>query len=219
MRTACFIPIKANSERVPGKNFRILNGKKLYEYIIEHAMEANCFDDIYIDTNSEEIKIYALNNNLKVIDRKEELAMNTANGNDLLVYHGEQFPKYDFYFQLFATAPYLQPISIKKCYEALVLSEEYDSCFTAVKNNGFYWFNNIPVNYRPDILPRSQDMVPLIEETTGMYGMSKDSLYKYKCRIGRKPYIYLVDKFEAVDINTEEDLKMAEFIGKFYWKY
>lgn len=51
MKTACFIPIKANSERVPGKNFRVLNGRKLYEYIISHAMEACCFDAIYIDTN------------------------------------------------------------------------------------------------------------------------------------------------------------------------
>ena len=32
MKTACFIPIKSNSERVKGKNFRMLNGKKLYEY-------------------------------------------------------------------------------------------------------------------------------------------------------------------------------------------
>ena len=29
MKTACFIPIKANSERVPGKNLRVLNGKRL----------------------------------------------------------------------------------------------------------------------------------------------------------------------------------------------
>lgn len=27
MKTACFIPIKAHSERVQGKNLRILNGK------------------------------------------------------------------------------------------------------------------------------------------------------------------------------------------------
>lgn len=59
MRTACFIPIKSNSERVPGKNFRILNGKKLYEYIIQNVLQANVFDDIYIDTNSEEIVQYA----------------------------------------------------------------------------------------------------------------------------------------------------------------
>ena len=217
MKTACFIPIKSNSERVPGKNFRLLNGKKLYEYIIEHVIEANCFDDIYVDTNSEEIKEYVRGKNLNVIERVEALAQNTANGNDLLVYHFQQYPQYDFYFQLFATAPYLQPSSIKECCEALIASEEYDSCFTALKNNSFYWLNNMPINYRPGILPRSQDMVPVIEETTGMYGITKGSLEKYQCRIGRKPYIHYVNKFEAVDINTEEDLLIAEYIGKKYW--
>lgn len=217
MRTACFIPIKANSERVPGKNFRVLNGKKLYEYIVGHVMEASCFDDIYIDTNSEEIKNYASERGLIAIDRLDVLAQNTANGNDLLVYHGKKYPQYDYYFQLFATAPYLQPESIRNCFEALISSEEYDSCFTALQNNSFYWFNRMPINYRPGILPRSQDMVPVVEETTGMYGISKDSLEKYQCRIGRTPYIYYVSKFEAVDINTEEDLLIAEYIGKQYW--
>ena len=70
-----------------------------------------------------------------------------------------------------------------------------------------------PVNYRPGILPRSQDMEPLIEETTGLYGISKESLKKYKCRIGRKPYMHIVNKFEAIDINTEQDFKMAEVVG------
>lgn len=219
MKTACFIPIKANSERVVGKNFRELNGKKLYEFICEHVIKASVFDDVYIDTNSEEIKQYAKEKGFLVIDRKEELAQNNANGNDLLVFHGDKYPEYDYYFQLFATAPYLQASSIKHCYEVLTSSEEYDSCFTATKNNGFYWLNNSPINYRPGILPRSQDMLPMIEETTGLYGITKDSLFKYKCRIGRKPYISYVDKFEAVDINTETDLKMAEYIGKNYWKY
>lgn len=55
MKTACFIPIKANSERVPGKNFRLLNGRPLYEFIVEHALAAQCFDDVYIDTNGIEL--------------------------------------------------------------------------------------------------------------------------------------------------------------------
>ena len=218
MKTACFIPIKATSERVPGKNFRVLNGKKLYEYIIEHTIEAACFDDIYIDTNSAEIKAYALEKGLNVIERLEILAQNTANGNDLLMYHCKQQPDYDYYFQLFATAPYLRPESIRECYNALVSSEEYDSCFTALKNNSFYWLNGLPMNYRPGILPRSQDMVPVVEETTGMYGIKKESLLKYQSRIGRNPYMYFVNKFEAVDINTEDDLLIAEYIGKQYWK-
>lgn len=214
MKTACFIPIKANSERVPGKNFRFLNGKKLYKYICENVKKANVFDDVYVDTNSQEIAEYAKSMGFLVIERKPELAQNSANGNDLLVYHHELFPGYDLYFQLFATAPYLQPDSIRACYEKLLCTEEYDSCFTAVAHHSFFWLSGMPVNYRPGILPRSQDMIPVIEETTGLYGISKAALSQYHCRIGRKPYIHTVSKYEAVDINTEEDLVIAELIGK-----
>ena len=92
MKAACFIPIKANSERVPGKNFRVLNGRKLYEYICEHAKSADVFDDIFVDTNSEEIGNYAKEMGFHFLERKSELAENTANGNDLLVYHCETYP-------------------------------------------------------------------------------------------------------------------------------
>ncbi len=218
MKTACIIPIKKNSERVPGKNFKMLCSKRLYEFIIEHAIEANCFDDIYVDTNSDEIKEYVKKKGLKVIDRIEILASNCANGNDLLVYHQEICPNYNYYFQLFATAPFLQPKTIKSCVETLLASETWDSCFTAIRHNGFFWLNDNPVNYRPEILPRSQDMVPIIEETTGLYGIESSALKRYKCRIGRKPYIHLVSEFEAVDINTEEDLSIADYIGRAYWK-
>lgn len=219
MKTACFIPIKENSERVQGKNFRMLNGRKLYEYVIEHVQQAGCFDDIYIDTNSSEIKQYALTKKLCVIDRLDALAQNTANGNDLLNYHFETYPHYDYYFQIFATAPFLQPYTIKKCYEIMINSTEWDSCFTALKNESFFWFHNLPVNYRPAMLPRSQDLEPIIEETTGLYGISNEAIAKYRCRIGKKPFMYIVNKFEAVDINTEDDLKMAEYIGQEYWGY
>lgn len=219
MKIACFIPIKANSERVPGKNFRVLNGKKLYQYICEHVKSANVFDDVYVDTNSEEIATYAAEQGFGVIERKPELAQNTANGNDLLVYHYQQFPQYDYYYQLFATAPYLQPETIRTCVEKLTCSEEYDSCFTATENHGFYWLANNPINYRPGILPRSQDMLAVVEETTGLYGICRVSLERYRCRIGRKPYIHTVSKFEAVDINTEEDLEIAQYIGRVVWGY
>ena len=61
-------------------------------------------------------------------------------------------------------------------------------------------------------------MLPVVEETTGLYGITRQALEKYRCRIGAKPYIHFVSKFEAVDINTEEDLKIAEEVGREYWK-
>lgn len=218
MKSACFIPIKANSERVRGKNFRILNGKKLYEHILNHVQQADIFDDIYVDSNSEEILEYAEAMHFIPIHRKEELARNSANGNDLLVYHAQQYPNYDYYFQAFATAPFLQSKTIRACVEMLLGSEQYDSCFTAISHYGFFWKDGVPINYRPGILPRSQDLKPVVEETTGLYGISKSSLQKYHCRIGKNPYIHPVSQFEAVDLNTEEDFKMAEIIGDLYFK-
>lgn len=214
MKIACFIPIKAYSERISGKNFRVLNGKKLYQYICEHALEADIFDDIFVDTNSEEIAGYALKTGLSLIKRTPELALDSANGNDLLNHHMELFPDYDFYFQLFATAPYLQPETIRKCVKQLVNSQSADSIFTATANYSFYWLNKNPLNYQPAILPRSQDLEPVMEETTGLYGIAVDALHRYRCRVGCNPIIFQVGKFEAVDINTEEDFKVAEYIGK-----
>lgn len=219
MNIVCFIPIKSNSERVKGKNFRILCGRPLFTYIIDHAIEANCFDDIIVDTNSDDVKKYCDTKGIKWIERKKELAFNSANGNDLLVYHYSLYPNYDYYFQLFATAPFLQPSTIRKAVTELTQTEEFDSTFTALSEHSFFWYAGSPINYRPCILPRSQDMEPVIEETTGLYGIKSNSLEKYRCRIGAKPLIQIVNKFEAVDINTEDDLKMAEFVGESYWKY
>lgn len=216
MKTACFIPIKAYSERVKGKNLRELNGKKLYQYMCENVKAADVFDDVYVDTNSEEVAEFAAGLGFNVIPRKEELARNTANGNDLLIYHFEQFPDYDYYFQLFVTAPFLRPDTIKRCVNILLNTDEYDSCFTATENHGFYWMNRLPVNYQPGILPRSQDLTPMIEESTGLYGITANSLRKYKSRIGRNPYIHIIDKFEATDINTEEDFRFAEMVKNFF---
>lgn len=218
MKVGCFIPIKANSERIPGKNLRLLNGKKLYEYVCEHVEEANVFDDVFIDTNSSEVMDYARSMGFHVIERKPELAENSANGNDLLVHQFELYPDYDCYFQIFATAPYLRPKTIRRCYQRLTEGTKFDSCFTATEHHGFYWLAGNPVNYRPGILPRSQDMLPVIEETTGLYGITRSALSRYRCRIGKEPYVHIVDKFEAVDINTEADWVVAEYVGKMIYK-
>ena len=79
MKTACFIPIKANSERVPGKNLRVLNGKKLYEYICEHVKAANVFDDVPMDLNMNEImfRVYRLYSVLGYLTERNESEFST----------------------------------------------------------------------------------------------------------------------------------------------
>jgi N-acylneuraminate cytidylyltransferase len=207
MGNAAIIPIKSHSERLPGKNFRLIRGKPLYTHIISHALEADCFDRVLVDTDSEEIAEYA-RPNCEVIERKPELADDSANGNDLLVYHASIIEA-DWYYQLFATAPFLTPFSIKSCCD---VPGGYDSVLTAREISGWFWLDGHPVNFRPGILPRSQDARWVWQESTGLYGITREAIKRYNCRIGANPYFFPVDEYEAMDIDTYEDYRRAEEI-------
>ncbi len=208
-RVVAIIPIKGKSERVKNKNFKPINSTPLYQFFLSKIQ--NChFDEIYVDTDSEEIKDYSLGLGYKVIDRLHELATNTANGNDLLVHHGNVIDA-DIYFQLFITCPLMSADTVNKAIKIMQEQEEYDSLFTAYEIYSWFWFHGCAVNYDPKVLPRSQEAKPIIRETTGLYAIRKEALKKYNCRIGENPYMLFVDFKESIDLDDEVDFKLAEF--------
>jgi CMP-N-acetylneuraminic acid synthetase len=212
-KVVAIVPIKSKSERIQGKNFTIINKKqKLYEILLNKLGYCN-FDEIYVDTDSSEIKEYCLKKKYKIVNRLPKLAKNSANGNDLLNYHGRIINS-EIYFQLFVTAPLLSIKTINDCINILKKNKKIDSIFTAKSFYTWYWFNKKPVNYNPQILPRSQDCKPVIQETTGLYGIRRSALIKYKARIGKKPYFYEVPFEEAIDIDENIDLKYLHFLLK-----
>ena len=95
-----------------------------------------------------------------------------------------------------------------------MINNNFDSVFTAFNLKSFCWFNGQPLNYDPVNIPRTQDLRPVIVETSALYIFSKQLFKKYKRRIGFKPYIKIVDMFEGWDIDTVDNLKMAELIAE-----
>ena len=212
MKVVCIVPIKKKSKRVKGKNFKKINGKPLFRFLLDKLLNAN-FDEIYIDSDSNIIKRYCKSKGYKFIDRLPSLSKDNANGNDLLNYH-QKIIKADLYFQLFITAPLLSIKSINKCISILKKTKKYDSILTCNEIFSWFWFNKKPVNYKPETLPRSQDAKPIIKETTGLYGIKSNALKKCKCRIGKKPYFYNINQKESFDLDTEEDFKILNKIYK-----
>ena len=209
MKIVAIIPIKSKSTRVRRKNFiKIRGNKPLYRFFLEKVIKCN-FDQIYVDTDSIEIINYCKKNKINFIKRKKFLAKDNANGNDLLNYHAKIIQS-DLYFQLFITAPLLSVKTINKCIHLLKTKKKIDSIFTCHKIFSWFWFQNKPVNYKPNVLPRSQDAKPIIMETTGLYGIRKKTLKKLKCRIGNKPFFYEVSKKESLDLDTKEDFKILK---------
>ena len=208
MKTVAIVPIKSKSERVPGKNFRIVEGIPLFHYLLDKLK--NChFDEVFVDSDSEEIRCYCKSNGYQYIQRKPNLSENTANGNDLLNYHGEIIEA-DFYFQLFVTSPLMKIETINNCIDILQTTQ-HDSILTTKSIYTWFWFEGKPVNYNPRILPRSQDAKPINMETTGLYGITKAALLECKSRIGQSPYFYEVTDEEAIDLDNEFDFKFLEF--------
>lgn len=212
MKVVCIIPIKKKSKRVKGKNFKKINGKPLFRFLLDKLLNSN-FDEIYIDSDSNIIKRYCKSKGYKFVNRLSSLSKDNANGNDLLNYH-QKIIKADLYFQLFVTAPLLSIKSINKCISILKKTKKHDSILTCNEIFSWFWFNKKPVNYKPEILPRSQDAKPIIMETTGLYGIKSNALKKYKCRIGKKPYFYKVNQKESFDLDTQEDFKILNKIYK-----
>ncbi len=213
-KIACFIPIKNNSSRVPNKNLRLLRGIPLYRYALDTVINSKVFDDVFVDTDSEDVKNYCIEKNINIIDRDPKLLKDSANGNDLLEHWVDIKPNYDVYFQVFVTSPFLTSNTLKDCVNIMKTNSLGDSVFTVIEDYTWYWFNGKPVNYNPKLLPRSQDAKPIIKETTSLYGISKEGFNKTKSRIGESPQIYVVDEIEGTDIDTEFDFTMAKLIAE-----
>lgn len=212
MKTVCFIPIKEKSSRVLGKNFRVIAGKKLYVHTLNKLSSQQIFDEVFVDTDSKEIKDYCMEHSLNIIERPDFLTGDTINGNDLLKYETGLGEIPDFIFQMHVTSPFIKLDTFRNVVNILMHSEKYDSIFTAVKRLGWYWFQGQPINYMPHILPRSQDGEQVYEESTALYGITKSSFEKYGCRIGKKPMPYFISEIEAIDFNQEIDFGYAEYL-------
>ena len=72
------------------------------------------------------------------------------------------------------------------------------------------------MNYNPETLPRSQDAMPIIQESTGLYGIKSNILKKKKCRIGVRPFFYQISENESLDLDTEDDFRYLEYYVKRY---
>lgn len=115
----------------------------------------------------------------------------------------------DIYVYAHATAPFITVKTMKECIEA-VTSGKYDSAFCAIKLQDYLWQKGEPLNFDATNLPRTQDLIPIYQETSGVYVFKKEVFEKYHRRIGINPFIKEVSFKEAVDIDNPEDFELAE---------
>lgn len=222
------IPIKHNSERVKNKNFRLLNNKPLFTYIIHSLLRSKYIYQIIIDTNSPIIKQkvpilfdkYFNNNKIIIYDRPEELSGGDVSTNLLLMNVIKKLElKADIFLHTHVTNPFLTTKTINKCIKKFIKIDKYDSLFTVNKFQSRFYDNKFSaINHNPEKLLPTQDLDPIYEENSCLYLIKSDILLKYGKRIGKNPYLYPLGKYESVDIDWEEDFEYADQLMKYMSK-
>lgn len=210
MTTAAIMPIKLHNERCPGKNTRILAGKPLLQHELDTLKLTGLCDSISVYCSSSEI-VQFLPEGVRFVRRSKSLDLPSANFTQIFASFMAEC-EVDIYVYAHATAPYITLATMRDCINA-VKSGEYDSAFCAVKLQDYLWQNGKPLNFDPENLPRTQDLTPIYQETSGVYVFRREVFAKHHRRIGLNPYIREVSFRESVDIDTEEDFALAEMLA------
>lgn len=213
MKVVAFLPAKGSSERIENKNVKILDGKPLFLRQLEKLSALSFIDEVYLDTESDEIIDLASSVNCKILRRLPELASNKTDGHKLF-YNEVAQVQADIYIQILATSPFIKGETIKKGIEILKNSADYDSV-VLVRNEKLYTWNAAEgkTNYDLDNIPNSFTLPDTVIETMGLYIVRADAAHLYKKRIGKKPFLLEAEAVEAVDVNYPDDFELANYIA------
>jgi CMP-N-acetylneuraminic acid synthetase len=214
------IPARGGSKGVPRKNIRLLNGKPLLVYAIEEAKKCQYINRIVVSSDDYEILKIAEKAGAEPILRPEQIATDTASTEDVLI-HAVNYlkKKYNYQTDIVVTLPPTSPLrtaaTINKCIKFLletgadsVLTVNKDlSCFGTMGENGVF-------KHLWQYPRRRQDRKPIFKENSAVYVTKKETLFKKKCVLGDDLRGVIIEDVEAIDINTEFDFYLAEYLIK-----
>jgi len=214
-----FIPIKHESQRVPGKNFRQLSGLPLYKHTLYKLKDYK----VFVDTDSDEI-IHNIRNdvnlrNVVTLKRPHYLCGNDVSVNKLIdnLLNGHWrggaetstvIEPSDVVCQIHVTSPFLKLETLEKAYKFFE-NDKCDSVVSCNLINSRLWrkeeYGYCPVNHNPLKLEQTQSLPTLYEENSAFYMFKKSVFTTIKNRVGKNPAFFKVDHPENFDIDTEDN--------------
>jgi len=213
MKVTALVPMRHHSQRVPGKNYRLIAGRPLYAHILETLSRCPEVARIAVDTDSPVLTdgIRAAFPAVDIIQRPDELCGDEVPMNDILLHDIEQIEG-EVFLQTHSTNPLLGQDTVMRAIRAYFDGiPKHDSLFSVTRFQTRLWTaEGKAVNHDPATLIPTQDLEPLFLENSCLYIFSRESLLKHHSRIGKKPILFEIPPEEAVDIDTEWDFRLAE---------
>ena len=204
------MPMKAHSERVPGKNVRPLCGRPLFHWMLDALRGSRHVTRVVINTDSEDIGRAAESVGAVYLRRPAHLLGDMGRANPLIAWDLEH-TEGEVFLQTHATNPLLTAGTIDQAIERFLEPGEHDSLFTVNPfQTRFSWADGRPINHDLGNDLRSQDLPPIYEENSCLYLFTRASFARHGRRIGGAPLLFPIDPLEAMDIDEEFQFTIAE---------
>ena len=221
MKKICIIPARGGSERIPRKNIKNFLGKPIIAYSIKAALDSMLFDEVMVSTDDEEIAEIAKNFGAKTpFLRSKYNSNNFASTVDVLIevldWYSKSGQKFEYGCCLYPIAPFATPELLAENYIRL-FKEKCDVVFPvlayshpiqrALKLNEN---NKISLFFNQDQFTRSQDLETTYHDSGQFYWFEIEKLLLNKSLFSENAMGVKVSEFQAQDIDSMEDWKMAE---------
>lgn len=217
MTTVAIVPMRHNSERVPGKNYRPLAGIPLYHHVVRTLRDVQEVDLVVVDTDSDFIIEDCSKHfpDVQVLVRPAHLRDGAIAMNDVLLNTLDQVDA-DTALQTHSTNPFLKAETVSAALRKFAdPGSGYDSVFSVTRLQARLWDGNTKaVNHDPSVLLRTQDLPPLFIENSCFFIFTPSLLRERGNRIGEHPYMMEMEPLEAIDIDIEEDFALASAIAE-----
>lgn len=218
-KVIALLPMKANSERVVGKNFRDFCGRPLFRWVLDTLLDVSQIDKVVINTDARDIlEEHGVIDEERVLirDRPSDICGDLVSMNEVLRNDVENVDA-DIFLMTHTTNPLLSKESIEmaiKEYSRAILTGSYDSMFSVTEIfERFYDRSANAINHDPNNLIRTQDLEPWYQENSNFYLFTRESFESTGARIGLRPRMFVTQSLESIDIDTPEDWTVAEAVA------
>lgn len=221
----CVIPARGGSKRIPGKNIRLLAGRPLIAHPIRAALASGCFARVVVSTDDPAIAAIAREHGAETpFMRDASLADDFTGTAEVIVDAIERLGAQSSpcVCCLYPTAPLVRPADLRNSLAKFRASGAYsmnsttDYDFPPLRAFRISDDGRIAFNWPQYELTRSQDLPRLVHDAGAFYWLDTARFLKRQRLVGEDSIAWPMERLRAVDIDTEEDFHVAEFLMRYH---
>ncbi|WP_159090923.1 cytidylyltransferase domain-containing protein [Aquimarina aquimarini] len=214
------IPAREGSKRVPRKNMRLMNNKPMIYYTISAAITANITNEIYVNTDSQEIEDYVSENfpNVKIYKREKNLADDNSSS-DEFNYDIIQKLSPDTLIMINPVCPLIDSKDIENAVE-FFKNNEGDTLISASSTQMQTFCNDEPVNINVNeqLAPSQDNKKIVILNWAVTIWDSKSFIDRMKTKnyavLGDNRLLFEIEPLKGLKVSEEKDFILIENILK-----